>query len=209
MAATVKKLTEKQRGFVAEYIIDFNASRAAKAAGYSAKTSCSIGHENLRKPEIQNAVKEAIDKRAKRVERTADDVLDLLWSAAELDPAEYCDVAVGGEITMKPFDQIRPEVRRLISRIRQKRKITESADGSKIYCDDDLDISTPSKDKMIELLMKHHALLLDRGELTGKEGAPLGEGWVNMGEIIDGIRAAQKPGTLWNEGPKLEDGDLD
>ena len=43
--------------FVAEYLTDFNATRAAMAAGYSKKTAYSIGWENLRKPEIQAEVK--------------------------------------------------------------------------------------------------------------------------------------------------------
>lgn len=46
-------LTEKQKIFCREYIYDWNATRAAKAAGYSEKTAYSIGNENLSKPEIQ------------------------------------------------------------------------------------------------------------------------------------------------------------
>lgn len=47
------QLTEKQRIFIMEYMRDFNATRAAIAAGYSKKTAYSIGWENLRKPEIR------------------------------------------------------------------------------------------------------------------------------------------------------------
>ncbi|MFB6473336.1 terminase small subunit [Paenibacillus glucanolyticus] len=47
------ELTDKQRIFVMEYMRDFNATRAAMAAGYSKKTAYAIGWENLRKPEIQ------------------------------------------------------------------------------------------------------------------------------------------------------------
>lgn len=47
------ELTDKQRIFVLEYMRDFNATRAAMAAGYSKKTAYAIGWENLRKPEIQ------------------------------------------------------------------------------------------------------------------------------------------------------------
>lgn len=46
-------LTEKQKIFCREYIFDWNATRAAKAAGYSEQTAYSIGSENLKKPEIQ------------------------------------------------------------------------------------------------------------------------------------------------------------
>ena len=52
-----KKLTDKQKRFCEEYVIDWNATRAAKAAGYSEKTAGSIGSENLSKPEIQSYIK--------------------------------------------------------------------------------------------------------------------------------------------------------
>lgn len=42
----------KQAAFIAEYLIDGNATQAALRAGYSPKTAYSIGQENLKKPEI-------------------------------------------------------------------------------------------------------------------------------------------------------------
>lgn len=68
-------LTPKQERFVAEYLIDLNATQAAIRSGYSAKTASEAGYENLRKPQIAQAVQEAMQKRAERVERSADDVL--------------------------------------------------------------------------------------------------------------------------------------
>lgn len=50
------KLTEKQRKFCHEWIVDFNATRAAKKAGYSEETAYSIGSENLSKPEIEQYI---------------------------------------------------------------------------------------------------------------------------------------------------------
>lgn len=47
-----KKLNNKQKIFCHEYIVDWNASRAARVAGYSEKTHCVIASENLRKPYI-------------------------------------------------------------------------------------------------------------------------------------------------------------
>ena len=50
------KLTEKQRIFCHEYIVDWNATRSAKKAGYSEDTAYSIGNENLKKPEIKQYI---------------------------------------------------------------------------------------------------------------------------------------------------------
>ena len=50
------KLTLKQRRFIEEYLIDFNATQAAIRAGYSEKTAYSVGHENLSKPGIKSEI---------------------------------------------------------------------------------------------------------------------------------------------------------
>ncbi len=68
-------LTAKQEAFCQEYLIDLNGTQAAIRAGYSAKTAAEIAVENLGKPQIASRVQELMDARAKRVERTADDVL--------------------------------------------------------------------------------------------------------------------------------------
>jgi phage terminase small subunit len=75
-------LTPKQRAFVQEYLIDLNATQAAKRAGYSEKTAGQIGKENLRKPPIIAAIKAAQDKRTEKVEVSAEWVLGSLVSVA-------------------------------------------------------------------------------------------------------------------------------
>ena len=62
-------LTPKQDMFIKEYLIDLNATQAAIRAGYSPDTAYSIGQENLKKPEI----KEALDK----AKQERQDLLDL------------------------------------------------------------------------------------------------------------------------------------
>jgi len=58
----MQNLTTKQHRFVEEYVIDFNASRAAISAGYSEKTARSISSELLTKPDIRRAVKTHLDE---------------------------------------------------------------------------------------------------------------------------------------------------
>lgn len=61
-------MTDKQVRFVEEYCVDFNATQAAVRAGYSERTAYSIGWENLRKPEIADAIKERMDALAMSAE---------------------------------------------------------------------------------------------------------------------------------------------
>ena len=56
-------LTNKQRRFVEEYLIDLNATQASIRAGYSKKTAQAIGSENLTKPLIVKALKLAFNRR--------------------------------------------------------------------------------------------------------------------------------------------------
>lgn len=62
MSEEEKKLTPKQELFISEYLLDFNATRAAKAAGYSDQTAYKMGYENLLKPQIREEIKKHIDK---------------------------------------------------------------------------------------------------------------------------------------------------
>ena len=62
----MKKLTAKQERFVAEYLIDLNATQAAIRAGYSKKTAGQIGEQNLKKLEIAAAVAEGCAKQEQR-----------------------------------------------------------------------------------------------------------------------------------------------
>ena len=88
-------LTEKQKRFIDYYVETGNATEAARKAGYSEKTSYSIGHENLKKPEI----KSAIDARLKELEemRVADarEVLIHLTAAMRGEIVEYVPVVEG------------------------------------------------------------------------------------------------------------------
>lgn len=74
-------MTPKQQRFVEEYLIDLNATQAAIRAGYSVKTAGQIGEENLKKPEIAEAVAERIEKRS---EQTGIDAAWVLQKAVEL-----------------------------------------------------------------------------------------------------------------------------
>ena len=51
-----KKLTKKQANFCHEYVVDWNASRAAREAGYSIKNSRHIGLQNLAKLYIKQYI---------------------------------------------------------------------------------------------------------------------------------------------------------
>ena len=50
------RLTDKQQRFVAEYLVDLNATQAAIRAGYSAKNADKIGSQLLGKTRVSEAI---------------------------------------------------------------------------------------------------------------------------------------------------------
>ena len=78
------KLTLKQRRFIEEYLIDFNATQAAIRAGYSEKTAYSVGHENLSKPEIKSEIDRLTAQMTEKAIVTKEMVLQGLLDEARL-----------------------------------------------------------------------------------------------------------------------------
>ncbi|MFX0202741.1 MAG: terminase small subunit, partial [Candidatus Hodarchaeota archaeon] len=72
------KLTERQKRFCREYLVDLNATQAAIRARYSKKSSYSIGEENLKKPKIRNYIRGLLTLRCIRTQVTSDKVIEEL-----------------------------------------------------------------------------------------------------------------------------------
>ena len=85
------KLTEKQKRFVDEYLIDLNATQAAIRAGYSVRTAKDIGCENLAKPNIQQKISEKMAERSKRTGVNQDRIVLELAKIAFVNAADVID----------------------------------------------------------------------------------------------------------------------
>jgi len=96
----VVALTPKQEIFVQEYLVDLNATAAAKRAGYSEKTAYSMGQRLLKNVEIQKAVQEANASRQRRTEITQDYVIGELAKIAgkEASDAQDSDLRYSNKI---------------------------------------------------------------------------------------------------------------
>ena len=90
-------MTEKQKRFCEEYLIDCNATQAAIRAGYSAKTAYSIGNDNLNKHEIKIYIKEKLEEL--QSERIADvkEVMEYLTAVMRREKTENVVVTVSEE----------------------------------------------------------------------------------------------------------------
>lgn len=79
-----KELNVKQKLFVEAYFAnDYNATEAARAAGYSQANPNKIGHELLSKPHIKAAIAKRADEKVKEISITEEYVLRKLVRTIE------------------------------------------------------------------------------------------------------------------------------
>lgn len=84
----VAKLTDKQKRFIDEYLIDLNATQAAIRAGYSPKTANEQGSRLLANVSIRARIEQAMAERSKRTGINQDRVLRELARIAFVNAAD-------------------------------------------------------------------------------------------------------------------------
>ena len=94
-------LTAKQQRFVAEYLIDLNATQAATRAGYSKKTANEQGSRLLANVSVSAAIRQGMNARSGRVEITQDMVLKEL---AKIGFSDIRKVVRWGETQVRMID---------------------------------------------------------------------------------------------------------
>jgi len=149
-------LTKKQKRFVEEYLVDLNATQAAIRAGYSTQTAYSIGDENLKKPEIKNAIEKALAERSRRTGVNADRVILELAKIAFVNPTDVINM---DEATVR--GEANREDTAAISSVKVKRIPTE--DGDIV----EREVRTYDKIKALELLGKHLGMFTDKFKVEG------------------------------------------
>lgn len=152
-------LTARQQRFVAEYLIDLNATQAAIRAGYSKRTAGSIGEENLKKPEIAAAVAEAQAARAERTAVKQDDVL------RELARIALCDISAAFDDAgnLKPLKDIPADVRRAIAGVETRLEGNDEEGFATVT-----KVKFWDKPKSLELIGRHLKMFTDKVEISGK-----------------------------------------
>jgi phage terminase small subunit len=84
-------MTPRQRFFVLEYLIDLDPKKAAIRAGYAPSGAAGRASVLLRRPEIVQAIRAAMDERARRtgitIERVLEEYARIIVALGWLDPA--------------------------------------------------------------------------------------------------------------------------
>lgn len=138
------RLTDKQKRFCEEYVIDWNGTRAAIAAGYSEKVARQIANQNLSKLYISDYIEEIQKDLSKLSGVTA------LRNILELKKIAYASIAQfkDGWMAEKDFNDLTED---------QKSCLSEIVHQTKSYKDSTEKIvkfKLHDKQKAIELLNK-------------------------------------------------------
>lgn len=148
-------MTDKQKRFVEEYLIDLNATQAAIRAGYSPKTANEQGNRLLTNVSVQTELNKQMAKRSKRTGVTQDRVVRELAKIAFLDMTQVVD----------SYGRIRndatPEDRACIESIKYK---SSSGDQGESV---EREVKVASKLKALELLGKHLGMYSDKLNIEG------------------------------------------
>lgn len=163
-------LTNKQRRFVEEYLVDLNATQAAIRAGYSAKTAASQGERLLRNVEVAQAIQEAQAKRSERVQVDADYVLARL---VEIDRMDVLDIMTDA-MSLKPISEWPKVWRQYLSGF-DLADLYEGSGDDRQMIGVLKKIKWPDKVKNLELLGKHVSVQAFREQVGhgGPNGGPI------------------------------------
>lgn len=164
-------MTEKQKIFADEYLIDLNATRAYKAAYPSVKkeeAAAVNGSKLLRNTKVAVYIQERMQERQRRTEITQDRVLKELAAIAFAKATDYAEVK-DGQVIIKDTANLDKQQIRAIAGIKEGRFGVE--------------VKLNNKEQALELLGRHLGMFTDKLEVSGLE-----EEKKKLGDILEQLR---------------------
>lgn len=169
-------LTNKQKLFADEYLIDLNATRAYKAVYKAVKndeTAAAASARLLRNVKVVEYIKQRMKDREKRTEITQDFVLKELYAIASAKGTDFAQVVeepiIKGSQYVRDPDTGKLRMQEVVKIIptdklpEEKQKAVAGIKEGKYG----IEISTCDKVKALELLGRHLGMFKDKVELSG------------------------------------------
>ena len=147
-------MTEKQKIFADEYLIDLNATRAYRVAYPSVKTdetAAEAAARMLRNVKVQEYISDRMQERQQRTEVTQDMVVRELAAIAFSRATDYVEIRNNGvysTVVIKPTEDLTDQQISAIAGIK------EGANG--------IEVKLNSKEKALELLGRHLGMWNDK-----------------------------------------------
>jgi phage terminase small subunit len=168
------KLSYKQRRFIEAYVTSWNATEAARQAGYK--------HPNVQGPRmlVRVSIKAAIEQKLKEAAMGADEVLKRLSDIARSDIGDFLDI--GSMAFSVDLNKAKEKgITHLIKKVRMRTTITQAADVTETEVHH-IEVEPYDAQDALNTLGKHLKLFTDQVELTGDVTVKVIKG-VSMDEI--------------------------
>ena len=169
-ALPARPLTPKQHRFAEEYLVDLNATAAARRAGYSVRAASVIGYELMQKVHVVELITQLKAERAARLKCTADRVLEELAALGFSDIRHY-GITHEGQLKRTPgapneasraIQSMKRKVTAVSENGNDEKKITESAVEFRLY----------DKVRALELIGKHLGMFIEQVDIKSG-GVPI------------------------------------
>lgn len=155
------ELSDRQKRFADEYLIDLNASQASIRAGYSA-VSHSAGRKNLANPKIRKMIDEKLAVLSRRTGVNRERVIRELARIAFANIKNVVDIK-----TMSVMDGITEDDTAAIAAIKVKSIPSKYGDGY------ELEVRMCDKLKALEMLGRYFGMFTDNIHMSGEMGVTI------------------------------------
>ena len=162
------KLTLKENLFIHNYLTNnFNGTQAAISAGYSKKSAYELASRLLRKVEVIEGIKKALDDTIGKYKNTLHyEILHTYRVRAFYDPSDIIDE--NGGLIVSDLKEL-GDLTKCIEGIETK----PGTNGEKIHRDDERKIKLCDREKALDQLSKYMGMMNLQVEHTGKDGQPI------------------------------------
>ena len=187
IGTTLVKTTDKQRRFIEEYCVDFNASRAARRSGYSEPSARNIGCENLTKPYIRAAIRERLNELTMN---SAEAAMRLTrWGRGSIEP--FMRITGDGEFVVDLSTAEAQDQLDLIRRIKQTEQTIRRKDGTQ-YTIIRTEIELHDAKDAVVQMVKLNGMFKDGGDDEGRGVLPTREEVAETWEKLKRIQSVEK-----------------
>jgi phage terminase small subunit len=189
-------MNERRRRFIDEYVIDFNATQAAIRAGYAPSSAPRYGHDLLKNPDVQVAVREKVQEIGERTAVTQDKVRKHLAALAFGDMREIAQWDEHG-VRFRRSEDIEDVAALTVKEVSQKVERRYDRNGDEVITVH-MSLKQHGKTEPLRMLAQHTGLLK-----IVPDGDP-----AKFERLLSAIRGEEDPGEVVDMEPldELESG---
>lgn len=164
--ASQKKLTARQESFISEYLIHFEAKKAAIKAGYSPKTAESQSSQLLKNPKVKKEIERRQAQTGKRNADLRDRVIQRLCTIAFSNLSDYGEINPEEGLILHEAGTVPKEKLAAISEFYINKTVKKVMSDKKSktktqVMDVKMKFKLKSSERALELLARHLGLLND------------------------------------------------